>query len=236
MADVTSANGPGKWLRQAREEAGFTLRKAAALLGRSHVTLLNLETGKADLSFDDALKLCCGYNVPLQYLVDGRKTLRRGGGSLRAELIHYGLADLAFPTSAKNTAYRRREEVLADALRDPQPRVVARLPVLVLRATELSPALLRGFSAAYKVRARVGWILDLTRDLVEAGHLPGQMPAGTENGSPWNPPKARKLDDLGIPASKGTSLRASRRWGIIAGITLAEVKAACLPLLEGTDE
>lgn len=223
-------------LRRARIRCGMTLRTAASALGVSHTALRHLETGELRLTLGRALELCVLYGVPLQYLLQGRSTLGRGGVQLRTELVYYGMEDLSLPATQGVVALRRREEVVADALREPDARVLLRLPALLMRADRLSPPLLEAFAQEYDVIVRLGWILDLTHDLVATSLLSGNLPDGLEGGSPWRPPADLAWDDLGLPGSSDRLPRLWRRWRIGADVRPGDFVSASAPLLEAADE
>ena len=63
----------GTYLRALRKQSGLSYRRLADAVGISHNNLASYEVDRVMPSFQNAVRLCEFFNVPLEYLLLGKR-------------------------------------------------------------------------------------------------------------------------------------------------------------------
>ncbi len=158
--------------------------------------------------------------------------------TLSQELAWWGL-DLLVDHRQSLWAVRDVEEVLVAALASPDPRVIDRLAALFFLHSSMRPGVLWGHAEARRVEQRLGWLVDLAREIVSHGHGRStevlldprveRLPAERRDRWLW--------DAVGSPAEDRAALGPIwKRWRVEYDRHFVDLKAIVVDLLEAARE
>jgi transcriptional regulator with XRE-family HTH domain len=208
----------GRNLQRGRKEQSLTQRQLAASCGLRQARISLLESGAAEPSLDEVVRLAEALKLPLQFFLSGDVRPGTDLADLAVELFALGVRDLLVGEAKVPGAFRPAEEVVATVLAGaaPEPRLVEALPA-VLAWNRWRPPLLRAYGEVLdpRVPQRIAWLTDLTLTLHRLAPWPGgvrDVPA-LESYLRQAPP-ARDEDSLGYPASENRLPPVWRRWKI----------------------
>ena len=197
------------------------------------------ETGTRSPELWHIIDLAGSLDVPVSWLVLGRHDLPGGVGTVSAELRGRGLP-LGGGTHGALWSRRPIEETIADSLRAPEPRIIDRLPGVLL-LEPFRPHTLWGLcrdagprSAPRRVEYRLGWALDLARLLAKRGLAP--LSEGVESAVDLvcRPEPDRPFDSLGAGAELPGALPPIwQRWRVSYDQDLSVFESHAAELLQG---
>ena len=156
----------GHWLREAREEKGWTQKRAAARLGISQTYLSLLENDRRAVSRRLAKKLQRDFVMPATALPVESTT--EGNG---AQALANALGALGYPGFTHFTRGRRVNpaQLVFTALRTPdlEPRLSEALPWVVWRYPDLNRKWLIARVKLHDLQNRLGFVVALAREVAE---------------------------------------------------------------------
>ncbi len=210
----------GARIRRARRDLGLSQTQIGREVGVDGSLISRWETGTRSPELWHIVDLAGSLDVPVGWLVLGQRGLPGGSATVSAELQGRGLP-LGGGTQGTLWALRPIEETIADSLRTPEPRIIDRLPGVLLREP-FRPHTLWGLcrdagprSAPRRVEYRLGWALDLARLLANRGLAP--LPDGVESALALvcRPEPDSPFDSLGAGAKDPGALPPIwRRWRV----------------------
>ena len=232
----------GARIRRARRNLGLSQTQVGREVGVDGSLISRWETGARSPELWHIVDLAVSLDVPVGWLVLGRRDLPGGVATVSAELQGRGLS-LGGGTHGTLWALRPIEETIADALRTPEPRVIDRLPGVLLREP-FRPHALWGLcrdagprSAPRRVEYRLGWALDLAQLLASRGLAP--LPDGVESALDLvcRPAPDSPFDSLGVGAEHPGALPPIwQRWRVSYDQDLSVFESHAAELLRKTAE
>jgi hypothetical protein len=160
-------------------------------------------------------------DVSLERLITGADRPGAGLRDIAIELRRLGLVDLWVDASVVPIAFRRPEEVVAQAVsgREPDPRVIEAIPA-ILAWNRFNPVLLRAYGRTVRPRVtrRLAWLADVALVIDRRGGFPGgcrkeqlidftrRIPAPLSGSGEW--------DGLGRPMARTPTSPIWKRWRI----------------------
>ena len=240
----------GQWLRTARKDAGLTLTELGKLTSVSSSALGRFESDRAVPSFDDVCVIAQQLGWPLLYFATGHERTGNDRLALAAQLSYWGLRDLTLAERVLIGEVRAFEGLVAEAVGDPNPRVLEAIPGLLLRNTFEASELISS-AVRYGTLRRIGWLADVAKkiaeevpreylqpDVLRRLHTVQAAAAGAKD-----EPARHEIDYLSPPLTgrSTTKLRdrawalsppLSKRWGIACDITLDQFLSRALTVLQ----
>jgi transcriptional regulator with XRE-family HTH domain len=224
----------GLRLRAARLERGFSQHELAAKVGVSQANVSRWEGGHLAPDIFHMEQLARHLARPVLDIFAGQATLPGDQSTLSQELSWWGL-DLLVDRDATLWAVRGVEEVLVSALVTPDPRVIDRLAALFFLHPSMRPDLLWGHADAHRVQQRLGWLIDVAREIVAHGRehstdalrdpRPERLVAERRDRWSW--------DSLGSPAENRAGLGPIwQRWRVDYDRRFVSLVACVVEVLE----
>jgi transcriptional regulator with XRE-family HTH domain len=222
----------GLYVATARREQGLSQLELANRCRLAQAQISYFESGRRRPTLDQLLRIARALDVSIQRLIGGSD---RPGEELRdiaVELRHLGIADLWVAGAVIPGAFRRSEEVIAQAISapDPDPRIIEAIPT-VLAWSEIDPVLLRAYGLTSGIRTvrRMAWLADVALAIDRQGGFPGGCDSApldrfTRIVRPPAPEPPR-WDSLGHPMSSVPKLPLWKRWKINYDANLAQFEA-----------
>ena len=234
ISDLQS--GFGARLRRARQIAGLSQRRLAESLSIARTLVSHWETGKREPGLWESVRAARVLGVPVSELVIGTPGLPSGSQTVWQEMAYRGSPVLAAGDSPL-WALRPLQDSVADALLHPEPRLIDRLPGLLL-AEDFPPEAMWGVCAGYGVERRLGWTADIARTIAESGSIPSRpLTSRTLEkliGLSARPSATARYDTLGFGADRTERLPPpSKRWRISYDQTLEGFEVAARELVTG---
>ena len=158
----------GLIIRRARQERELSQRELATRIGVSQANVSRWESGLLAPDVFQIEALSRSLERPVVELLSGRAMLTDDRSTLGQELAWWGI-DLLVDRSATFWAVRSVEEVLVSALTSPDPRVIDRLCALFFLHPAMRPAVLWGHAEACGMQRRLGWSVDVAKEIVAHG-------------------------------------------------------------------
>ena len=227
----------GARIRRARRDLGLSQTQIGREVGVDGSLISRWETGTRSPELWHVVDLAGSLDVPVSWLVLGQRGLPADVATVSAELQGRGLP-LGGGTHGTLWALRPIEETIADSLRTPDPRIIDRLPGVLLREP-FRPHALWGLcrdagprSAPHRVVYRLGWALDVTRLLASRGlaALPNSVESALDLVS--RPDPDSPFDSLGVGAEHpGTLPPIWQRWRVSYDQELSVFEAHAAELL-----
>ncbi len=226
----------GERVRSWRHRRRLSQTELGRRVGVSQATVSNVEGNRVALDLDTAWRLADALDVPTLVLLLGRELGSSPNAELDAELRWYGL-----PLAAGRMPWfaRPAEQVIVEALRAGDPRVVDRLAALFFLHPRLRAPLLAAHAEVSGVRQRLGWLVAVARHFTEYEHEGRAEPATgalrDRRLEAWLEEARPSLawDGIGHPAADRASLPPfSRRWKIDYDRRPADLVAAILQTLD----
>ena len=236
MATISQWQGSfGARLKRLRTIAGWSQQGLAKVLSVDRSLVSRWESGEREPGLWEVVRAAQALGVPVSELVLGATGLPHGGRIVWKELAYRGVPFVAAETTPL-WAVRPIHESVADALLHPEPRVIDRLPGLLL-AEDFPPHAVWGLCTDYGVDRRLGWIADIARTLAQLGSAPNRpltrraIDVLLERVS--KPSSDTPYDSLGFGAEQTERLPpASKRWRISYAQTIEGFEAAAEELAE----
>jgi transcriptional regulator with XRE-family HTH domain len=217
----------GTYLKEARLEAGLTQSRLARAAGVQRLSIVRIEAGTLVPRLDETVRLAAALKLPIHRLASGRW---RPGSDLRGlafELFRLGIWDLEVAGALVPGAFRRREQIVAAALKGdrPEPRIVEAMPAVLARH-KFDVPLLIAFAHHYdpRIRRRLAWLSDITRTLCELRSFPLEIRSEPQLSKLMQSVKIGEPDSLGHPG-EGNASPIWRRWKITYAGSLATFKS-----------
>jgi transcriptional regulator with XRE-family HTH domain len=217
-------------IRWARLRRGWSQVQLSSRVGAAQSLVSAWETAQRRPNIEQLEHLSRTLDVPILLLLEGTARLPVDTATLAAELRWYGL-DVVDAREAPLWAVRGPEELLAAALRDPDPRIVDQLPGLLLVRDDLSGILAIAHARDKGVERRLGWIADVARALHRLGL--GRWTRALDEFD-LEPRAQDRWDSLGHPAARREDLGpAWKRWKVDYDRDIAGFAKSVLPVIEG---
>jgi len=237
MNEVMNWQGAfGSRFKRLRQLAGLSQQRVADALSVDRSLISLWESGKREPGLWEAVRVARVLGVPVSELAVGTVGLPYGPRVIWQEIAYRGASLTAAGTSPL-WAIRPVQESVADALLHPEPRLVDRLPGLLL-VEDFPPLALWGLCADYGVDRRLGWIADIARTVAGSGSVPTRpltaraLDVLLERSQRPSPGTA--YDTLGFGAGRTDHLPPpSKRWRISYDQTLTGFESAAEELFTG---
>ena len=219
----------GVRLRRHRKLAGWSQEALAKALSVDRSLVSRWESGSRAPGLWEALRAARALEIPVSALVIGSAALGGGNEVVWQELTFHG-APFATAGTKPLWSVRPIHETIADALVHPTPRVIDRLPGLLL-LEDFSARALWGLCADSEVEFRMGWIADialwLARDSAIATKALRIRALQTALDLARRPDRDAPLDSLGFAAEEPDGLPPIfNRWRISYAGELKQFEAA----------
>ena len=220
--DRSTESGPiGSHLTAARLQRGWSQSELAARCGLSQAQISYFELGRRRPTLDQLIQMARSLDVSLEKLIGGSDRPGDRLSDIAIELRHLGLIDLWVRDSVVPGAFRRPEEVIAQAVsgREPDPRIVEAIPAL-LAWNRINPILLRahGQTTRPRVTRRLAWLADIALAIDRRGGFPGgcrkESLTRFAGRIPAPPPASETWDSLGRPMAHTPTSPIWKRWRI----------------------
>ena len=230
---ITRDRDIGIRIRRKRLDRGWSQARLAQLVGVSQGTLSRWEGGSRSIDIVHAERLARHLETPALEIVTGAATPRSDEQALIQELRWWGLDVRAAQPDVMWTV-RPVEETIVEALASPDPRVVDRLAALFFLHPRMRPGVLWGFAESRGVQRRLGWLVDVAREVVAHGRGSGTDVLNGSRPEGWSAEERERWDwdSLGRPAADRATLGPVwKRWKIDYDRRLVDLIAAILPIL-----
>ena len=220
MVDPSESMRIGVRLRQHRRRANVTQSVLAKATSVERSLVSRWEAGSREPSIRQIIQSARTLGTPVGLLVTGRSELQGGSQIAWNELVLRGLP-LQFFDDMPLWAVRPIEETITDALVAPNPRIVDRLPGVLL-ARRFRPRTLWGACQDVGVGRRLGWLADLASTLARRGASAPPTGLKVILEITDRPARDASWDTLGFPVERHALLPpVSKRWRISYAQTLA---------------
>jgi transcriptional regulator with XRE-family HTH domain len=217
----TQSGQIGAHLTAARLQQGLSQSELAARCALSQAQISYFELGQRQPTLSQLIHIARALDISLERLIAGTDRPGTGLRDIAIELRRLGLVDLWVDAPVVPIAFRRPEEVVAQAVsgREPDPRIIEAIPA-ILAWNRFNPILLRAYGQTVRPRVtrRLAWLADVVLVIDRRGGFPGgcrkeQLIYFTQKIT-VAPPGSDDWDSLGRPMTRTPTSPIWKRWRI----------------------